>query len=344
MSTAVPSRTRPTWPELPAPVRAAVEARIGMPVTGWTSHDGGYSPGLASTLRTGEGTLFVKAVHTGHEFAARLYREEARRAALLPAGLPTPRFRWSLEVPADEFLTGEGAAGGGWVALAFDTAEARTPRVPWVADELDAVVELATRISEHEVVPGALPDLGTELPTDRTRLLAAELPAGLATYDPWLAEHLDRLAALEADALAAVAGTSLVHGDLRGDNALLIDGPLIDGPLVDGRLTRDQARRGIRALAVDWPNAARGAAFCDRVGMLPATHVEGGPPPEEVLSRRPLPPGTDDDAVTAYVVALTGYFVHSSLQAPPPGIPHVRAYQRAQAEVCIAWLGRRLGG
>jgi cysteine desulfurase/selenocysteine lyase len=48
-------------------------------------------------------------------------------------------------------------------------------------------------------------------------------------------------------------------------------------------------------------------------------------------------------AVTAYLAALTGYFVHESLQPPPPGIPHVRAFQRAQGEVCIAWLRERLG-
>jgi len=321
------TRTRPTWPDLPASVRAAVEVRLGAPVTGWTSHDGGYSQGLASTLRTADGSVFVKAVGAEHAFTVGLYREEARRAALLPDGVPAPRFLWSAEIPAAEIPAGAARPDEGWVALAFETHPSRNPRQPWADDELRAVLDLAVAVGEHPVAAGALPAFETELPTDRTRRLADEAPPGLTTYDPWLAQHLGRLATLEEGAPAAVAGSSLVHGDLRGDNALLVD----DGP------------GGVRALAVDWPNAARGAAFCDLVGMLPATQVEGGPAPEEALARRPLPVGTDEDAVTAYLVALTGYFVHSSLQPPPPGIPHVRAFQRAQGEACVAWLRRRLG-
>ncbi|MGW8567231.1 aminoglycoside phosphotransferase family protein [Isoptericola sp. NPDC055881] len=318
------TRARPAWTDLPAPVRGAVEARLGATVTAWASHDGGYSQGLASTLRTAQGSVFVKAVGPEHPHTVGLYREEARRAALLPLGVPTPRLLWSTEVPS----TGDGPDGG-WVALAFETLPSRPPRTPWHDEELRAVLELAAGVAEHQVAPGLLPDFETELPTDRTGRLAAERPTGLATYDPWLAQHVDRLAALELDAPAAVTGSVLVHGDLRGDNALLVDAPA--------------GVRGPRALAVDWPNAARGAAFCDLVGMLPAVHLEGGPPPEEALRLRPLPAGTDEDAVTAYLVALTGYFVHSSLQPPPPGIPHVRAFQRAQGEVCVAWLRRRLG-
>ncbi|MEN5073041.1 hypothetical protein ABE437_04420 [Isoptericola cucumis] len=321
-----PSRRRPTWPELPAPVRAAIEARLGAPVTGWTSHDGGYSPGLASTLRTDGGAVFVKAVGVSHEFAATLYRQEARRSALLPRGVPAPRARWLLDVPTDD---------GAWVAVASDAVAGRTPTSPLRGRDLDAVAELALRVGEHEVAPGVLPEVADELPTSCTATLAAERPAGLATLDPWFTTHLDRLAGLERHAPEAVAGTRLVHGDLRADNTLLVE-QAPDG----GRA----AGAGPAALAVDWAYPARGAAFCDLVGMLPATQAEGGPAPEDVLARHPLPHGTDEDAVTAYLVALTGYFVHSSLQPPPPGIPHVRAFQRVQGEAGVAWLRRRLGG
>jgi len=335
--TAPTTRTRPTWTDLPAPVRGAIEARLGAAVTRWTSHDGGYSQGLASTLRTARGAVFVKAVGPEHPFTVGLYREEGRRARLLPDSVPTPRFLWSLDVAGGaDGGPGDGAHGdaAGWVALGFETQPSRAPRLPWVDDELRAVLDLAADVAEHEVAPGLLPDYETELPTGRAERLAAERPHGLATYDPWLAEHLDRLATVEQGARAAVVGNSLVHGDLRGDNTLLVAAPG----------TREADAPGTRALAVDWPYAARGAAFCDVVGMLPAVRVEGGPTPEETLALRPLPVSTDDDAVTAYLVALTGYFVHSSLQAPVPGIPHLRAFQRAQGEVCVAWLRRRLGG
>ncbi|MFC7877873.1 aminoglycoside phosphotransferase family protein [Isoptericola sp. NPDC057391] len=316
---ATTARTRPVWTDLPAAVRAGIEARIGAPVTGWTSHDGGYSQGLASTLRTDRGAVFVKAVSTEHEFTVRLYHQEAERAAVLGEGVPAPRLRWLAEVGA--------ADGHDWVVLAFDAVEGRPPAHPWRDDELRAVLELAVEVGEHPVAAGALPEVASELPAQLTGRLAAQRPAGLGSYDPWLAEHLDRLATLELEAPAAVAGDRLVHGDLRGDNAVLVSA----GP------------RAGAAVAVDWAYPGRGAAFCDLVGMLPAVQVEGGPTPEESLRRRPLPEGTDEDAVTAYLVALTGYFVHSSLQPPPPGIPHVRAFQRAQGEACVAWLRRRLG-
>jgi hypothetical protein len=59
--------------------------------------------------------------------------------------------------------------------------------------------------------------------------------------------------------------------------------------------------------------------------------------------RRPTWPELPEP-VRAYAAALAGYFVHESLLPDPPGIPHVRAFQRAQGEVCIEWLRQRLGG
>ncbi|MCL2463929.1 MAG: aminoglycoside phosphotransferase family protein [Micrococcales bacterium] len=308
-------RARPTWPDLPAAVRAAIEARLGVPVVGWSSRDGGYSPGLASVLTTPDGDVFVKATGPENDVSACLYRDEARLQAVLPAGVPAPRWRWLLEVP-DE----------GWVALAFDAVPGHAPHVPWLADELDAVLDLARRIASFTAPAGALPDMAAGPRRDGWDALAQSHPAGLATYDPWVARNLERLARVCDDYAAAAAGSSLVHGDLRGDNALVV-------PASDGGLT---------ALAVDWPCASRGAVFLDLVGMLPAVTVEGGPLPEDVLARHPLPPGTDEDAVTCYLAVLTGYFLGSSLDPPPPGIPHVREFQRAQAQVCVAWLRRRL--
>ena len=314
-------RRRPTWPDLPAEVRAAIEARIGTRVHAWSSRDAGYSPGFASVLATSDGSVFVKAVDAVHEVSAHMYREEARRHAVLPESVPAPRCRWVLEVRLHD--------GGQWVALGFDAVQGATPRQPWDDAELAAVAGLAGRIAEHELPAGSLPEAAQEIASmDRWAALAAERPVGLSTYDPWVGANLDTLAALCAPVAEAVSGPHLVHGDLRGDNALLV----LDRGAVPA----------LRALAVDWPFAARGAAFCDLVGMLPAVQVEGGPDPASMLAQHPLPAGTDDDAVTCYVGVLTGYFLHSSLQPPPPAIPHVRAFQRAQAEACIPWLRHRL--
>ncbi|WP_144680208.1 phosphotransferase family protein [Cellulosimicrobium sp. TH-20] len=310
-----PSRVRPSWPDLPTAVRAAVETRLGAGVSGWTSHDGGYSQGLASTLRTDAGDVFVKAVGPEHPFTADLYRLEARTARALPAGTPAPALRWVL----DDDLDGAGA----WVALAFDAVPGRAVATPWRDDELAAVADLARRIGEVEVpADSPLPRFADTVEWREWEDLADRRPAGLGTYDPWVADRLDRLAVLASAWPEATAGDHLVHGDLRGDNTVLVDRA---------------------AVAVDWPCAARGAAFCDAVGMLPAVQVEGGPPPEEVLRRHPLPRDVEPDAVTSYLAALTGYFLKSSLDPAPPGIPHLRAFQRAQAEVGVAWLRHRLG-
>ncbi|WP_179950983.1 phosphotransferase [Xylanimonas oleitrophica] len=300
---------------MPVALRRTVEHRLGGRVVRWWSQDGGYSPGLAAVLETEAGErVFVKAVGADGGSTQQLYREEARRAALLPDGVPTPALRWAQAVPD--------VPGGPWEVLAFDAGAGRPPRTPWDSAELDAVVRLSQRIAGHDVAPGVLPEAADELPAVDWDELAQH--PGLAGVDPWLVARTDRLRALAVDAPQAVRGGSLVHGDLRGDNTLVSRGP-----------------DGLEAVAVDWPYAVRGAAFVDAVGLAPAVRLEGGPEPEDLLARAAC--GADPDAVTSFLALLTGYFVGASLQPPPPGIPHLRAFQRAQGEVCVRWLRRRLG-
>ncbi|HLQ60836.1 MAG TPA: hypothetical protein VK131_03140, partial [Candidatus Acidoferrales bacterium] len=55
--------TRLLWPELPPEIRRALEARLGAAVVEAVSRPGGFSPGLASSLRLADGRrVFVKAV------------------------------------------------------------------------------------------------------------------------------------------------------------------------------------------------------------------------------------------------------------------------------------------
>jgi hypothetical protein len=317
------TRIRPTWPDLPAHVREAVVAELGGPVTGWTSHDGGYSPGWALTLESARGSVFVKVASTEYTVAARLHRREAVRAAALPDGVPAPAFRWIKELPEP------GEVEPAWVVVASDVVHGRAPRTePWDLADLDRLQHLARRIARHEVPDGGAFPAFTDHVWPEAALLADERPTGLATYDPWLAENLDLLAEIASPErqAEAFAGPHLVHADLRADNALVVR----------------RADGTEEAVAVDWPHAVRGAAFLDQTGMLPAVHTTGGPTPEQVLERTPLPAGVDPEAVTVRVAVLTAYFVHGSLLDPPPGIPRVRAFQRIQAEACIPWLRERL--
>lgn len=119
----------------------------------------------------------------------------------------------------------------------------------------------------------------------------------------------------------AMAGTALLHGDLRLDNIVTTDA---------------------RAYAVDWPSACVGAAWADTLLMIPALAlVDGAPDPAEFAAGHPLLSDVDPDALDAVLAAALGYFVASSLLLPPPGLPTVRAFQRAQAEVALQWLLRR---
>jgi aminoglycoside phosphotransferase (APT) family kinase protein len=302
------SRRRPTWPELPEAVRVRIEDRLGAPVVGWTSHDSGYSPGPALTLATATDRVFVKAADVAaHPVAATLHRREAQVAAGLPAELPAPALRWVLD--DDQ-----------WVVVAFDAIDGHTPRVPWVEEDVRAVARLIDFIAGVEALE--LRPLDADGSFNGWEKLSGGERSALDSYDPWAIRNLDRLALIEQTWTQAATGTTLVHGDLRGDNVLLCDG---------------------EALAIDWPYASRGAAFCDLVGWLPSLRMEGGPEPEEMLLSTAVGRAADPEAVTAYAVAIAGYFVHESLLPEPPGIPHLRGFQRAQGEVCLEWLALRLG-
>ena len=171
-------------------------------------------------------------------------------------------------------------------------------------------------------MPGLLPfaEAHRSLGGHWIRLAADPLPG----LDEWSLRHLDRLAELDALAPAATAGTHVVHVDTRTDNVLLA----ATGPPGD--------------VLVDWPGASLGAPWIDLVGLLPALHLDGGPPPAEVFAAHPLGRRADPLAVDAFVASLAGYFTRQSLLPPPLGLPTLRAFQAAQGTVAREWLAGRL--
>ena len=307
-------RSRLVWADLPDGVAHLVQEQLESEVVGSVSHDGGYSPGLASTLVTGYGErVFVKAVGESlNAFAVELYRREVAVAPLLDERVPAPAFQWSAEESID---------GDDWVALAFDAADGPGPGDPWTPDGVAAALDLADRIGDLDA-PAGLPALADETFRHWHEVAAdAELLAGIATLDPWAGERVRQLAALADGWAQAVAGTALVHGDLRADNMVILAGA---------------------AAAVDWPSAAAGAPWFDAVAMVPSMVLEGAGTAEELLATSRHAGAADADAVNVVLAAIAGYFLYSSLQPPPPGIPHVRAFQREQGLVCTHWLRRRL--
>ncbi len=322
MAAAPPPATgvRRAWHALPARVRAAIEAHLGSPVVEATTQPGGFSPGVAARLRTADGQrVFAKAV--GPELnphSPGMHRREIAIAAALPHSAPVSRLLWSYD-------EGQGEGAGGWVALLFADIDGWQPAQPWQPAELDRVCAALVALSET-LTPSPLP-VGLVHRADEARFFRAAWWARLRdcptdALDPWSARHLDALIALEAGAVAAVRGETLLHHDLRADNLLL---------------TAD------RVIVVDWPHAEIGAAWIDLTFFAPSVAMQGGPDPEILLARHPAALAAAPAAIDAVIATLAGYFTWSALQPSPPGLPTLRPFQAAQGAVSRRWLADRTG-
>ena len=306
---------RSPWEHLPTPVRDAIADVLGAPVTHAATQPGGFSPGVAARIRTAQGhRAFVKAVSAeSNPHSPDLHRTEARNTAALPPTVPAPRLLGTYD-------------DGTWVALVLEDVAGRQPHVPWREAELHRVLHAVGELS-RTLTPSPLdaPPAATALADTfdgwQRLLEGEEAEAAVARLGPWPAAHLSRLAELAAPWPEAVSGDTLAHADLRADNILLTDDD--------------------RVVFVDWPHVLRAAPWFDLLVMLPCVRAQGGPDPDEVFTAHPLGRAADPDAVTAALAALAGYFLRRCLLPPPPGIPTVRAFQRAQGEAALAWLRRR---
>ena len=294
------------WRFLPPHVRELVEKRCGSPVVTATSQDAGFTPGFASVLECEDGSRhFVKAASVkAQRMFAESYREEARKLAGLPDGIPAPRLLWSHE--------------GDWVVLGIEHVEARAPHRPWRPAELDATLDALEVVAERLTpVPERL-----ELDTfeeeygelvgfwEHVRRTRPDLP------------HLDEAAALAATFAEVTAGDTLVHTDVRDDN-LLLD-------------------RDGRVWICDWNWPVRGAAWLDTVFALIGPRGDGLDC-DALLAARPLTRDVPADHVDAALALLTGYFFHQGDQPVPPASPYLRRHQLWQAAVVWDWLCSRRG-
>ena len=158
------------------------------------------------------GAIFVKAVGAAlNADSPELHRREAVVSAALPRVPQVPQL---LDVYDD----------GDWVALAFVAVAGRPPAHPWDSDELHEAVGAVGALHET-LTPN--PVAGMRPAADRLEGLFggwAEMaaltrpPAGL---DEWAARNLGRLAELESGWRDAIAGSTLLHCDVRSDNLLM---------------------------------------------------------------------------------------------------------------------------
>jgi aminoglycoside phosphotransferase (APT) family kinase protein len=300
------------WEGLPATVRDAVERQLGSSVARAVTQPGGFSPGVAARLELEDGKrVFVKAVGPEpNPDSPEFHRREAHVAAALPPEAPAPRFLF-------------GHDEDGWVALVFEHVDGREPALPWREDELARVLAAVTDLAEALTPPPLEAEPAAEALAELLRgwrILAAEGAAGI---DPWAAERLDELSALEERWAEAAVGSTLLHGDVRADNILL---------------TQD------RVVFVDWPHVCVGPAWLDLLLFLPSVAMQGGPRAWEMFEAHPLGRDAPSERVLPLVAALAGFFVQRSTLPPPPGLPTLREFQRAQGVETLAWLRRSLEG
>jgi hypothetical protein len=88
---------------------------------------------------------------------------------------------------------------------------------------------------------------------------------------------------------------------------------------------------------VDWPWACTGPAWLDRLLLLLNVRLYGGDT-RDMLRHCAAASGADPDDLVAVLIGLTGFFLDTARRPPPPGIPTVRAFQRAQGEAVLAWV------
>lgn len=264
---------RLTWEFLPPELRTEIESRLGGEVVKATSHNSGFTPGFASTLRTANGnTLFVKTAHkTAQAVAARSYAAEAASLKRLGSSIPSPTLLWVID---DD-----------WVTLAFEAIEGGAPERPWSDDDFARALALTEEIAALTPPAGLLP-----LSEDAPEFLTSwDLVAVREPEHPHLAD-----AAKLAESFGAIPATALAHADLRPDNLLMLsdrvlacdwtnpalappwldavtlaisgygDGLDVDGPLANLSVTRDVLPEHIDA----WLAAFAGFMRCS--SLLPS--------------------------------------------------------------------------
>jgi hypothetical protein len=303
---------RPGWPDLPTAVRDAIADRLGSPVMSVVTAGGGFTRAFAAVLTTSAGDrVFVKAApHT--DPIADWYAREAAVTAALPPEVPAARPRWTL-------------SAAGYFLLCLDAIDGAVPALPWTRAALDAVLRAwsmsAAALAEptDQLLAVGVPPLPELLRSDLS--CWSEIAAGwmpMPVVPDWAVGYVAELAELERQLPALVAGSGVLHGDLRIDNVL-----------VD---------RSGKAWLCDWTWPCRGAAWFDSVTLLVSAYASGLDADALLIPWDPPAPGVD-----GALAALSGYWLARAAGGPTSASPHSHQHHRFSGEQALAWLAERRG-
>ena len=281
-------------------LRARVEAAVGRASVTWAKPDCGLSAAHRFRVQLQDGSgVFVKAA-TDDETERWLRTEHLALSRLTAAFMPRV-LAWLDEPGARPILLSEDLSDAYWPASHAG--------VVWRDGDLDRVFA-GIQAMAAVAPPDELPAL-TNPASPRWSAIARN-PTPFLALGVCSRGWLDRCAVALAEAEAGVdlAGDRLVHGDIRSDNVCL-------------------AGRG--AVFVDWSHASRGNAAHNLASVLPSLHLEGGPPPFDVM-----PDGGNWAALAA------GSLVVRTVNDPaaPAWLRHVLVRLIA---ISLAWATRALG-
>ncbi|TYC97463.1 phosphotransferase [Arthrobacter echini] len=129
------------------------------------------------------------------------------------------------------------------------------------------------------------------------------------------------LQSLVEQAPVVLAGSSVLHNDLRPDNIILASG-------------------SGRAWVCDWNHLTKGPAWADWVGLLPYAR-QGGLDADTLLRDSALSGGVPNDAVDSWLAVLAAYMVVTGSSPEVPTSPHLRAHGRFTARIMVDWVSER---
>ena len=301
---------RREFADVPAAVRAWVEAALGAQVVEAETQVGGLSPGGAARLRTAAGErAFVKAVGASlSDGTADLFRHEV----VVLSALPDVPYRTRLRSSYDD---------GDWVGLLLDDVDGRFPDLS-DAGEAAAVWDTVS-IQSAELLPPPTDLVGIgSLAQTAHRMVAtwqAAIVAAPETYLPsWAVRRLPELLKRIVDLPDRLPSESLCHWDLREDNLLLRP----DGSVV----------------ILDWGMARLGPCWADRFSV--AVQWAALPYFDEVMTGWPWAP--EADLITDLMVLIGGRLAWLAVQPARLGLPTMPALTGAVSRDLLIGARRRL--
>ena len=276
---------------------AAIGRALGSPPVRYEPRPGGFSTAERFTVTLADGRrVFVKSAEAPH------LAEWLRREHEVYEGLEcdvVPELHGFDDDGTRPLLAIEDLSDADWAPA-------------WSRPRVEAVSAALADLAVAEPPPG----IGSVRETfanlwGRWQLVAEDptpfLSSGLRDA-AWLERALPVL--IDAAEEAPIEGGDLCHLDVRSDNMCF---------------------RGDRVLLVDWNWTSLANAAVDVAAWLPSVHVEGGPPPWQLLP--------DAGPIAAWIA---GVWAATVGLPPPETAPSVRALQRAQLAVALDWLDRDL--